>query len=483
MADTVTRITHQSYGSRVSSACCAFLFCPIFVVLGSWLLIWNEGFSIKQHRALTEGSKKVAEVMNVDIIDPSLNNLPIHFTGLATTTESDPIVDPIFGVTPSSEVALKLKRYVEMYQWTESSHSETIKNPDGSTDTVTTYTYSTDWEDKIINSNNFEESFGHENPDSMRFDSEVFTADGIHVGAFPLSQEVLSSMDWFKPISQGYLNEDQIQDPQLQSETILYHNYFYYSSSGSPSWSQVGDTRVSFYQLPSQVISVVALQSNGVPTSYTASNGHSFLLVEQGDHTTEIMFENAHKAVALQTWLLRLLGFIIIWIGFKSLLEPMAVSTSIIPCIGKVTETVANSASFLLGFCVSIIIIAVAWLAYRPFLSISLILLALCCGFCGMPHKDDLPPTTNQNNGNKENGWYDEVPTAQAVPLRDDYDRYDYETSAAYQEAPITNQRLSYSNIMPIPVSHAMTYGTTTAPPGSMTYGATAPPGRMEKSV
>lgn len=199
-----------------------------------------------------------------------------------------------------------------MYQWTESSHTETIKKGDGSTDTITTYTYTKDWEDNVISSHSFEESFGHENPDSKRFDSLVFTASGIHVGAFSVSQVFLAYMDWFQRISYDYLDKDHIPDPQLQSETIVHHNYFYYCYS-SPRWPRVGDNRVSFYQVPSQVISVVALQSsNGVPTSYTASNGNSFLLVELGEHTTEIMFENAHRAVSIQTWLLRLLGFIVI---------------------------------------------------------------------------------------------------------------------------------------------------------------------------
>ncbi|CAJ1958188.1 unnamed protein product [Cylindrotheca closterium] len=469
MSDTVTRITHQSYGNRVSAACGAIIFCPVFVYLGSWLLIWNEGFSIKQHRALTEGSKLVVDVTNVDVINPSLDHLPIHFTGLATT-DSSPLVDPLFGVSPSSEGALKLQRHVEMYQWTESSHSETIKNPDGSTDTVTTYTYSTEWEDQVISSDSFETSSGHENPSGMRFDSATFTADTIHVGAYPLTQEVLSQMDWFQPISREYLTTDEIPNQELQSETILHHNYFYYCYS-SPRWPHVGDTRVSFSQVPSQVISVVAQQSNGVPTSYRASNGNSFLLVEQGETNTEVMFEHAHRAVSLQTWLLRLLGFVIIWIGFKSLLEPLAVSTSFIPCVGYLTERVTNSVSFLLGFCVSILIIAVAWLAYRPVLSASLILLALCCGFCGMPHNDEEPPT---NQTEKMGGWYDEIPTAQAVPVQDDYGRYDYDASG-YQQ-----RETSYSNITPIPVSHAMSYGAT-APPRNLAFGATAPPSSMEK--
>ena len=228
MSDTVTRITHQSYGSRVSSAFCAILFCPVFVFLGSWLLIWNEGFSIKQHRALTEGSKLVVDVMNVDVIDPKLNNLPVHFTGLATNDGSDPLVDPIFGVTPSSEGALKLQRRVEMYQWTEDSHTETHKNLDGSTDKVTTYTYSTEWEDHVIDSDSFSESFGHMNPDSMRFDTETFTADSIHVGAFSLTSEILSYMDWFQRIPSSYLSKDYIPDSFLRSETTVYHNYFYY---------------------------------------------------------------------------------------------------------------------------------------------------------------------------------------------------------------------------------------------------------------
>lgn len=140
-------------------------------------------------------------------------------------------------------------------------------------------------------SQNFQEPFDHENPDSKLFDSLTFTAGGIHVGAFfaePRDSGVYMDDSWFQRIAHhGYLDTDHIPDPQLQSaETIVHQNYFYYCYSRSrPAWPRVGDTRVSFYQVPSQVIGVVALQnSNGVPTSYTASHGNSFLLVlEQGD--------------------------------------------------------------------------------------------------------------------------------------------------------------------------------------------------------
>jgi len=51
--------------------------------------------------------------------------------------------------------ALRFVRKVEVYQWRESSRSETTRNTGGSSDTKTTYTYKKDWAETLIDSKKF----------------------------------------------------------------------------------------------------------------------------------------------------------------------------------------------------------------------------------------------------------------------------------------------------------------------------------------
>lgn len=353
----------------MGGSCKSLLCAPILLVLGIWLLVWNEGNSITQHKALNEGLRLVVDV-GTESVDTSNEGQLVHFSGKATSSAS--ISDPIFGVAPSN--ALKLKRHVEMYQWVESSHSSTKKNTGGSSTTTTTYTYDKTWKDMAISSSGFAERDGHQNPGDMQFSSATVVASPINVGVFDLPSEVTSKMDWYRPLASS-LSTDTIVEESTQSGAKVFNNYFYLGSSSGPSNPQVGDTRVSFMEVPEQTISVVGKQDSDSLSTYTASSGGSFLLVEAGAHAAEEMFLHANQALTAQTWILRLVGLIIVWISFKSLVQPMQVVADCVPFIGDLLEAANDCVTFFLAACFSTMVIAVAWFAYRPLLSIFLLLL------------------------------------------------------------------------------------------------------------
>jgi hypothetical protein len=177
MSDSVTRVTHQSLGSRLFVSCKALICGPIFMFVGVFSLILNEGNYVTQHKALNEALSVVIEVDPTAHISSNNEGALVHFIGLAETKYA--ISDSNFGV---STQALKLKRTVEMYQWVEEAHSETKKKVGGSTETVTTYTYSKQWKSDFVNSNRFAKSDSHTNPSSMPYTTTVINADPIDVG-------------------------------------------------------------------------------------------------------------------------------------------------------------------------------------------------------------------------------------------------------------------------------------------------------------
>ena len=62
-----------------------------------------------------------------------------------------------------------------------------------------------------------------------------------------------------------------------------------------------------------------------------ASNGKQIELLDAGKVSKELMFQNAIEAAATLTWILRLVGVILMAIGFTLLFAPLAVLADIIP--------------------------------------------------------------------------------------------------------------------------------------------------------
>ena len=121
MVDEFTKVTSESWFSRLKGAVVAIFFGLILFAVSFVVLFWNEGRAVKQQKALEEGESKVVSVA-VDKVDSNNEGQLIHLTGKASTEEE--LKDPIFGVAAG---ALKLQRMVEMYQWEESVQSETKK--------------------------------------------------------------------------------------------------------------------------------------------------------------------------------------------------------------------------------------------------------------------------------------------------------------------------------------------------------------------
>ena len=265
------------------------------------LLSVNEAYSNMQRMALEEGLEVVVEVHDNKIHSYNEGKV-IHFTGTTTTLQSIP-PDPIFGVPPS-DGAFKFQRYVQMYQWVESSHE--TEDCDGTTNTE--YSYTTKWVDHVVHSSRFHTREGHENPISMMFPSETVIASKIDVGDFELSASVIGLMNWYQT-STTPLSTDSIPDKQVRGQAQVWenyvgHEYLYFSDIESNRIVaaskcrqdcnfHVGDTLVSFREVPQQTISVVAMQDGNQPITYSTRQGGHFLLVEPGVHNASDMFEHA----------------------------------------------------------------------------------------------------------------------------------------------------------------------------------------------
>jgi len=400
MADTFTEITETeelSYKDKLKASCCGFCLAPFLMIGCIALLIWNEGDSIRMHKALKEGKEIVVELRdNIQQIQSNLDGSLIHFTG--TAEASNEIYDSIFGVGFQADPnLLKIRRNTEMYQWVEST--STRKEGDK---TKTTYSYNTQWRSSIQSSSSFKIPEGHQNPSSMLYNEQTLIADPIMVGAHVLSDQIVDRINWYKPYSNVSVN--QILDTTAKSSATLQGDELYFGN-GTPNSPQVGDTRVSFDTVESQTISIIAKQSGSSLSEFTGESGSSFLLVQQGTWDAASMFQRAVDNQKIRSWLIRLGGALLFFLSFYLLLSPFSAVVDPIPIIGDLVEFGVCVVSGILGFVSAGLVIVCAWLAYRPILASCLFvgLVAIVAGVVILSKKKRKEREARDNDNGDDN--------------------------------------------------------------------------------
>jgi hypothetical protein len=100
-------------------------------------------------------------------------------------------------------------------------------------------------------------------------------------------------------------------------------------------------------------------------------------MIVSGNVPAQQMFEDAIATNTLVTWLMRLGGFILLWIGFGLLFAPLSVLADIVPIFGSLVGAATGLIAFLLALAVALTVIALAWLFFRPLLGLTLLVLAI----------------------------------------------------------------------------------------------------------
>jgi hypothetical protein len=342
----------------------------LLLFAGSFLLLaWNEGRSVRTARALTELKGAVVTV-EADRVDEKHEGRPVHLTGNATTDQT--LADDAFAVTAS---AIKLRRSVEMYQWREDKKQETREKVGGGTETRTTYTYEKHWSNSPIDSTRFAQEANHSNPGSMRFQDWEKSADSVLLGAYTLSSALVAQMSEYEPLSVAEelrLSESDRERSVITGQTLYLPN----DSAGKkpdPSIPAVGDLKISWQVVRPAVVSVIAGQAKSTLGPWQASQaegmGTRIERLRTGTYTAQAMVGQMEAENTLLTWLLRGGGYLMMAIGIGAILQPIAVFASFIPLFGSLTRGGIAVFALLVAMALSLATIALAWLAYRPWLA------------------------------------------------------------------------------------------------------------------
>ncbi len=370
MPDTFTTTTRTSYGSRLGSSLKGILGGIVIFLIGFPVLFWNEGRAVRRTRALNEGEKNVVPVES-GVIDPANEGKLVHFTGRAVTDAV--LADPVFGVSVTGD--LQLVRTAEMYQWTEEVREETKKNVGGSETTKTTYTYRKEWRNYLVDSAKFEHPKDHGNPADFAFAEASWVAEDVSVGAFAIPAKRVGAIGVQIALS---IPADAAVPASLPTNATRLAGGWYIpaqAGGGTPQAPQVGDERVTFWHVPQQDVSFVAKQVGPTIADYLTKSGPVFLQ-QDGVRSADEMFASARASNKVVTWLLRLLGFILLFAGLSTVLRPIRVLADVLPFVGRIVGMGLGLVSFVVALVCWFVTVAIAWVAYRPFVGIPLLVVA-----------------------------------------------------------------------------------------------------------
>lgn len=370
-----TRVTYRdnpSFCERVRKSLLAIVVGLILLCGAVGLLFWNEGRAVQTAKSLDEGLNLVISLPNADNINEYHYSKLVHVIGDLRTGQV--IHDEKYQIALPT---VKLKRNVEMYQWVEHEQKREINEGDRTRE-ETSYSYTQEWRDHVIRSDSFEQRFSHENPSEMPISSSEYQAKDASVGVFYLSENLMGKINNWKVLT--------LHKPPSSDPTLKIHKEQYYYHGTDPMYPKVGDVRVSFQYAglagksslgPSDKVSVVGKQLHGQISGYQTHAGDVLEILYMGEHTAQAIFGMEQSQNTMLTWGLRLLGWLIMFCGFTCLTQILNTIVDWIPLVRTVVAVGTVALNTSLSISLSLLVIALGWIRYRPLLGITLLLCSM----------------------------------------------------------------------------------------------------------
>ena len=347
----VVKNEKQGFLGKMTNSFSGIIVGILLLFGGIGLLWWNEQNNVKNIKNVKELRDQVVDVSSESVKD--------EFDGKLIATSgkldynNDTITDSLFGVNAQTPV---LVRTVEVYQWVESSETK---------DDTTTYTYSKEWSEKLVDSSDFNSPSGHENPAVKKYESERFeTEETLKVGSYSL----ISSFKKLLPADKTVGIDETIQLPEGYK---IYNKYI--TNSADVESPVVGDIRISYAKNDYKEVSVLGKQTGDTIGEYTTKKNTNIKKLVSGETNGAGMINEIESANNMMKWIYRVLGTLLVVIAIGSILGPVTTLIGYIPFLGKIVNSMIGVVSFLIGLAISLVVIAIAWFAARPIISIILI--------------------------------------------------------------------------------------------------------------
>jgi hypothetical protein len=345
MSDQFVTIKRTGWLSNIMNSFVGVLFGIILFLVAFPVLWFNEGrtnmATVAQASILVDGSQVSAQT----------EGQQVAVTGTLSSDEQ-------LGDTPylAAGAYVQLDRKVEMFAWVEHKSTDTRKDAGGSSTTTTTYSYEKQWTSSPEDSQSFEHTQGHTNP-PLPVQSTSLVVSSARVGVYTINPADITLPN---PRDINLNNEIVTQSGNRR----LAGNYIL-QGRGSLDTPLLGDIRISYS----------GVSANTPAIAFGKQQGTALVpyLTRQNDRLYRV-FVNTDRAGAIQEmnteykmigWILRLVGFLLMWIGLGLCFGPITAFLDVLPFLGSAGRFVIGLVALPVALVLSTITIVISILAHN----------------------------------------------------------------------------------------------------------------------
>jgi hypothetical protein len=248
------------------------------------------------------------------------------------------------------------------------------------------------WTSSPVNSEKFNDP-GYRSSNFVLANVEAKTeyAKNVSFGAYKLPSFIITSISGSISAQVNFGNDERAQWEKviadkraalnLQPDTTpvqrvhVNDNVVYFGKSSAVP--NIGDVRVTLSKVMPADISIIARVNGSTFESYVTSNGKTVSKTTMGTVSSEKMFADAHSSNSTWTWVLRLLGIILVMGGLRSMFSILPTLFKVLPFLGNIVGAGVGLVCTVAGGAWALIIIAISWLWYRPLIGIIFLLIAI----------------------------------------------------------------------------------------------------------
>jgi hypothetical protein len=301
------------------------------------LLYWAEG------RTNLADLARQAHVAPPEQVDPALEGALVSASGVVATDET--VADPEF---LREQPALELARAVEMYAWVEHERRSSGRRE---------WSYTREWTARPADSGRFHDPGGHHNP-AMRVGNGRWAVASGRVAVYGFRpREAVLPRGVALTLSDEMLRADPPYGARLDQG-------FLYIGEHSVAAPSVGDLRMRYEVLrPGALATLFGDQHGAQVAPHALPHGSFYRLLPGGRDNAIATLAVEHRVV---TWLLRLLGLFLLYMGLNLAAAPVSAMFDVVPLLGRASRALVAAVTLPAALGLAVATITLSRLVHGP---------------------------------------------------------------------------------------------------------------------